>query len=104
MSTSPPTPQHTWVTREPTTSCQTQHCQRGRPFRSKVARVLHGADLLAVGVEGGERVQVHVPAEGRHAGVGGAQQALSQGQDGGEVPPQDLTMKAACWTLKTSGF
>lgn len=47
--------------------------------------------LLAVGVEGAERVVVHASSKRHHAGVRGAQQTLSQGQDRGEVATHDLS-------------
>lgn len=46
--------------------------------------------LLTVRVKGGEGVLVHVSSKRHHAGVGGAQQTLSQSQDGGEIPSHHL--------------
>lgn len=46
--------------------------------------------LLAVRVKSSERVSVHVSSERHHTGVRGAQQSLSQSQDGGEVPSHHL--------------
>lgn len=113
-STSPLTPLHACVTREPTTSYTTNthvldinarlwmnvgvlQCWRRR----------RGSYLPTVGVKGSEGLFVHVTSERHHTAVWRTQESLSESQNGWEITPHHLCETVTPYLIreaKTSGI